>query len=225
MPACTDCGLSFDPAIFGQASSACPHCGRSLAADAGGKKWHNAARVASLAEAGYLVNLLGTSSVTARIFEDRSFSAMAGVWNHAYVIQVPSEQVSQAAILLRQEAAAAVMEDGDDAWSDSKRVEDETLVFWRPVALMALAGVASFVVGHRFATQSGDGQERPYAESLVAAMEQLGRPLITEPRGDGARHRFVYHRHQRAWYVQGDRNGDGHYESIREFRGQAAVAR
>ena len=222
MPVCADCGLNFDPAIFGQSPTACPHCGRQLAIEAGGK-WHNAARVANLAEAGYLVNLLGASAVTARIFEDRSFSVLAGAWEHAYLIQVPGEQISQAAAILRQESTAAETEDCDDTWSDHKRVEDENLVFWRPVALMALAGAASFVVGHRFAAQSGDGHERPYAESLVAAMEQMGRPLVTEPRADGVSQRFVFHRHRRAWYVQTDRNGDGHFESIREFRGPAVI--
>lgn len=221
MPTCTDCGRSFDPAIFGQSPVACPHCGRALAADAKGK-WQNVARVASLAEAGYLVNLMGASAVTARIFEDRTFGAIAGAWEHAYLIQVPTDQVSAAASMLRQESAAADNEEGDE-WSNQKRCDEENLVFWRPVALMALAGVASFVVGQRFAQQSGDGRERPYAESLVAAMEQAGRPLVTEPRGHGARHRFEYNRHQRAWYVQSDRNGDGHFESIREFRGRDAI--
>jgi hypothetical protein len=127
--------------------------------------------------------------------------------------------------MLRQESDAAAREDGDDFWSGGRPTTDETLVFWRPVALMAIAGVASFVVGQRFALQSGDGRERPYAQSLVAAMEQAGLPLVTEPRGDGPRHRFIYQRQRQAWYVQSDRNGDGHYEVVREFRGPSVRER
>jgi hypothetical protein len=223
MIACNDCGLSFDPAAFGKSPPACPNCGQ-LARNHEGK-WHNAARVVSLAEAGYLVNLLGASAVSARIYEDRAFNALSGRWDHAYLIQVPSDHLSQAAVMLRHESDAADQEDGDEFWSDGKPAQDEALIFWRPVALMAIAGVASFVVGQRFAQESGDGRERPYAQALVAAMEQAGMPLVTEPRGDAPRHRFIFQRHQRTWYVQSDRNGDGHYESTREFRGAAIMER
>lgn len=221
MTSCTSCGTKFDAGIFGATPTACPHCGRLLSTEEA-NKWHNVARVASLAEAGYLVNQLGTTEVSARIFDDRSFNAIAGTWDQAYIIQVPNEQVGQAAILLRQEASAAAFEDREEDRSSS---ETENLVFWRPVALMALAGVASFVIGQRFADPTRDDRHRPYAQSLVAAMEQIGRPLVTEPRGGGPRHRFIFHRERQAWYVQIDRDGDGHFERIREIREPAVIKR
>lgn len=224
MTCCPSCGTKFDPGIFGDSPPACPHCGRLLSTEEA-NKWHDAARVASLAEAGYLVNQLGTTGVSARIFDDRSFSALTGMWDQAYIIQVPHEQVKQAAHLLRQEASAAACEDSEEGGSHFSKEKAENMVFWRPVALMAFAGVASFVVGQRFAEPTGDERDRPYAQSLVAAMEQVGRPLVTEQRGEGDRYRFIFHRQRRAWYVQSDRNGDGHYELIREIRGPVVLER
>lgn len=224
MTTCFNCDSKFDPSIYGEAAPACPHCGR-LPANEVADMWQDAARVTSLAEAGYLVNLLGTIGVSARIFDDRSFSALGGAWEQAYVIQVPDDQIRQAAGLLRNESEAAECEEGDEKNAKRFYSDEENLVFWRPVALMALAGVASFVVGQRFASQNGDGQRRPYAESLVAAMENAGSSLVTEPDGSGVRHRFQYHRHRRSWTMQSDLNGDGRFDAIREFRGPVVLER
>jgi hypothetical protein len=80
-----------------------------------------------------------------------------------------------------------------------------------------LAGVASFVLGQRFA-ENAPRPDPPTRGSLPITVESIGRPFYTEPAPGHARHRLRYrHRHQ-TWYLETDVDGDGRFEFYQTFR-------
>ena len=73
--------------------SQCKSCGTQLGDDTNQAQhstvdWANVARIASVAEAGYLANLLTGQGIAAQVVEVPSFSAIGGEWTHGYVLQV-----------------------------------------------------------------------------------------------------------------------------------------
>jgi len=93
--------------------------------------------------------------------------------------------------------------------------------FWRPVALIVLAGIASFVVGQRLSGQNGD---RPMASnSLPSIANQIGRPFVTEPAAGKPNYRLSFNSQQRAWSLDTDRDNDGRYDSRRQLHATGAA--
>jgi hypothetical protein len=88
-------------------------------------------------------------------------------------------------------------------------------LFWRPVALIVLTSIASFVVGQRLSGQNGD---RPVASnSLPATANQIGRPFVTEPVAGKPRYRLSFDSRQQAWLLETDRDNDGRYDARQRF--------
>jgi hypothetical protein len=46
----------------------------------------------------------------------------------------------------------------------------------------------------------------------------IGRPLVTESRQGQPRYRLTRDRSRQVWYIDMDRNGDGAYDTRREFQ-------
>ena len=91
-------------------------------------------------------------------------------------------------------AAAGVWPEGD------RRASIRCL--WRPVALVILAGMASFALGQRFAGRSTIPPPAPrFARDAASA---IGRPLMTEPAAGLPRHRLYYHLREHAWCLDTD---------------------
>jgi len=82
-----------------------------------------------------------------------------------------------------------------------------------------LAGVASFVLGQRFAA---DRAPKPPRNSLSGAISAIGRPLVTEPAAGLPRHRLYYHWRDQAWYLDTDADGDGQFEARQRFHAAGA---
>jgi hypothetical protein len=202
------------PAAVGHRDD-CPNCGSPLVRDEV-KRWINVARVTNLAEAGYLVDELLGDGVDARIYQSEDFSAATDRWQVSYLIQSPPQDAPSAAQYIRRHLAE--MEsypepNASDPWSDYRPALDPFM--WRPVALVVLAGMASFVLGQRM---MGDRDSKPPRNSLSGAVSAIGRPLVTEPAPGEPRHRLYYHRRDRAWYLDTDADADGRYESQQRFR-------
>ena len=102
---------------------------------------------------------------------------------------------------------------------ERRRVDDERPavdpLLWRPVALVILAGVASFVLGQRFAADRDPPDRR--AIRCPDAVTAIGRPLVTEPAPGLPRHRLYYHWREQAWYLETDANADGRFEARQRF--------
>ena len=184
----------------------------------GERLWVDVARVTNLAEAGFLTDELVGHDLDARIHQMEEFSAVTDRWATTYFIRVPTEQAPAAATWLREQLA-------DDATSDAdcesngfrfSTIDDTTdPAFWRPVALVVLAGVASFVLGQQFSDQQG--RRLPNRNTLSAAIDRIGRPLMTEPVGGQPRHRLAFDRRRELWYLDTDHDGDGVYDRRQQF--------
>ena len=83
------------------------------------------------------------------------------------------------------------------------------------MALVILAGMASFVLGQRFAADQA--APKPPRDSLSSAVTAIGRPLVTEPAAGLPRHRLYYHWREQAWYLDTDADADGRFESRQRF--------
>jgi hypothetical protein len=185
-------------------------------------RWTNVARVTSLAEAGFLADELAGEGIDARIYQADEFSALSDRWNAHYLIQTAPGDAQAAAARIRRHLAemdAGRSSTGGQLWDDQRATVDP--IFWRPVVLMVLAGVVSFVVGQRFAAER-DAARQPPQGTLSGAVNAIGRPLVTEPAAGLPRHRLYYSGRQQSWYLDTDANGDGRYESRQRFHATGA---
>jgi hypothetical protein len=179
-------------------------------------RWINVARVTNLAEAGFLADELAGEGIIARIYQTEDFSALTDRWMSSYLIQSPPGEASAAAARIRRHLAEIESYQEPSAsgtWGDERPALEPTL--WRPVAVVVLAGMASFALGQRFAADRE--LARPPRNSLSGAITAIGRPLVTEPAPGLARHRLYYHWRDEAWYLDTDADSDGRYESRRQF--------
>jgi hypothetical protein len=223
MNTCPHCFRPMKPELVARNRHVCPHCG--AAASTGPKRpWIDVARVANLAEAGFLTDELVGRDMDARIHQMEEFSAVTDRWATTYFIRVPSEQAPAAAAWIRQQLeedpdADALGESGEFRFSTIEESVDPA--FWRPVVLVVLAGVASFVLGQHFSDQHG--RRLPPGNSLASAVDRIGRPLTSEPAAGQPRHRLVFDRRREAWYLDSDRDADGRYESRQQFHASGAA--
>ncbi len=181
----------------------------------------NVARVTSLAEAGFLADELAGDGLEVRIYRADEFSALSDRWTASYFIQAISRDAQAAAAHIRRHLAevdAGPLATDERSWSDDR--SPAVLVFWRPVAMVVLAGVASFIVGQKFAAQRDAIQ--PPRDTLSGAVDAIGRPFTTEPVPGLPRHRLFYDGRRQAWYLDTDANGDGRYESRQRFHSTGA---
>ncbi len=211
---CPECARPTDEGNARRRGTACPHCGTPLVRDEA-ERWVNVARVTNLAEAGFLVDELTGEGVDARIVQSEDFSALTDRWLVSYLIQSPPDDAQAAAARVRQhlaeiESYQEPAANGD--WSDARPTIDPLL--WRPVALVVLAGMASFVIGQRF---GADRDSQPHGNSLTGAVSAIGRPLVTEPAAGLPRHRLYFHPRDKAWYLDTDADGDGRFEARQRF--------
>jgi len=177
----------------------------------------------NLAEAGFLTDELVGLGFDARIHQLEEFSALNDRWAAVYLIRVPSDSAHQAAARIREYLADEVAEPDAGAMGFRFSADSEPIdpLFWRPVALVVLAGVASFVLGQRFSEQNAD--RRPPRGSLETAIGAIGRPLVTEPRAGQPRYRLSLDRQREAWYLDTDRDGDGRYEISQQLQASGVV--
>jgi hypothetical protein len=212
---CPNCAASYDATRFHASRRLCPNCGGAIKEQVP-VAWANVARVANLAEAGFLADELVGLGINARVHQSDDFNALYDRWTSLYLIQVASEHA--------EEAAAQIQRHRDDDLSNPSDEQSDILPlsrqlmdphFWRPVALIVLASIASFVVGQRLTVQNA---ARPSASnSLPSKANQIGRPFVTEPVAGKPRYRLSFDPRQRAWSLETDRDNDGHYDVRQKF--------
>jgi hypothetical protein len=221
--ACPKCHRTVDETRF-SLGDACPSCGTAIVSNEDWP-WTNVARLANLAEAGFLTDELIGLGIDAQVHQLNDFSALTDRWESQYLIRVPTEEADRAADRIRQHIAD---EAGQEDASPARRrwvTADQTLepLLWRPIALVILAGVSSFVLGQKFSELQGvKADRRPERNSLATAMESIDRPFVTEPAGGEPRHRIQYDRRRSSWLLETDRDGDGHYDSRQALRANGA---
>jgi hypothetical protein len=202
----------------------CPDCGGRLALEED-RPWIDVARVTNLAEAGFLTDELVGIGIDAQIYQLQEFSAVSHRWASLYLIRVPSHAARDAATQIRQHLADdAAEQNGESAeFTFAAYNQPADAIFWRPVALVILAGVSSFVLGQQLSHQDDFKLERrPPRNSLATAIEQIGGPLVTEPAAGRPRHRLSFDRHRETWLLDTDRDGDGRFDRRQAFHAAGA---
>jgi hypothetical protein len=224
MYVCPNCAASFDRTRFGSDRQTCPDCGATMPLQAD-RPWTDVARVRNLAEAGFLTDELIGLGIDARIHQLDEYNAINNRWAALYMIRVPSPAASEAADHIRTHLAEdEAGEPEPAAFALAAHDHDADPLLWRPVAIVVLAGMASFVLGQRFSGQKEHRPERrPPRNSLAAAIEAIDRPLLTEPQAGRPRHRLSFDRLREAWLLDIDRDADGLYESRQVFHTSGAA--
>lgn len=181
------------------------------------------ARVTNLAEAGFLTDELVGLGIDARIYQLEEFSAVSDHWASLYLIRVPAEVAQEAAGQIRQYLEDDLRDRQNEPETFQFSIENQSAdpQFWRPVAIVVLAGVASFVLGQRLSEQNPG--RRPPQNSLPSAIDEIGRPLTTEPAPDKPRYRLSFDRRHEAWTLDTDRDNDGRFESSEHFHASGAA--
>ncbi len=222
---CPQCASSVDIGRLQGRRDTCPDCGAPLRQDLQ-RPWIDVARVTNLAEAGFLTDELVGLGIDARIHQLQDFSAVADSWASLYLIRVPAGAAHDAAARIRQHLAedSAEQEADPAVFRFSSHDEPFDPLFWRPVALVVLAGVASFVLGQRFSDRNdAKFERRPPRDSLASAVEAIGQPLVSESAPGQPRHRLSFDRQRGKWFLDLDHDGDGQYDNRRAFQGSGAA--
>jgi hypothetical protein len=217
MHVCPQCAATIDLARSPATRIICPNCGHS-SEPLTTSRWIDVARVRNLAEAGFLCDELNGLGIDARIHQMDDFNAISDRWATLYLIRVRTEAVREAVALIRQHLAEEEDEYASPGFGFSMDDQSNDPLLWRPIALVILAGVASFVMGQRFSEQKEQPVDRRAARnSLAAAVEQIGRPLMTDAAPGQPRHRLWFDRKREGWSLEVDHDGDGHFDSRRMF--------
>lgn len=213
---CPHCAASIDAIRQSAARRTCPQCGAAIEKFIP-RPCADVARVRNLAEAGFLSDELVGRGIDAWIHQLDEFSASSDRWSSLYLIRVPSDAADKAAALIRQyvddDAQDREALDSAPAFSLASQVMDP--LFWRPVALVVLTGIVSFGLGQRFSAPRVD--RRLPSNSLPSAVNEIGRPLATEPVAGRPRHRLSFDSRRQAWWLDTDRDNDGHYDERQQF--------
>ena len=224
MHVCSQCATPVDLARFGHDRQTCPDCGAPLREELE-RPWTDVARVRNLAEAGFLTDELIGLGIDARIHQLDEFGATGGRWASLYLIRVPSATARDAAASIRQHLADEEQDSEPEAMTFRFSIDDQSTdpLLWRPVAIVILAGMASFVLGQRFSEPNEHRVERrPPRNSLASAVEAVG-PLVTEPAIGQPRHRLSFDRRRETWFLDVDRDGDGIYDNRQAFHTSGAA--
>ncbi len=180
----------------------CPHCNAQLTPDSTAADlassppdemslddcadWSPVARTSSVAEAGFLCDLLVDAQVNAQLQELDDFDAISGAWHKMFVVVVPQVQAGQAAERLQREIdGSAEDEDSqDEPSSEPERTEEmnrhpvaEVARDWPAKPISAEIGYGKFSPAARgnhvpddFFLETSRGQSQATAVWLAVAM-------------------------------------------------------
>lgn len=214
MYVCRQCNRRFDEYRLAGRGDVCPNCGAMLER-CDERTWTNVARVANLAEAGFLTDELAGHGIEADIHQTQEFSALSDRWESQYLIRVPAENAQEAAAFIREHATQEPDRSqgiGEDRFDGASPTLES--LHWRPVMLVLLAGVSSFVLGQRFSeVRQAQAEQRPQRETLSSAVQAIDRPFVTESAAGEPAYRLRFDHRRQSWLLETDRDGDGRFDS------------
>lgn len=215
--------------------TSCANCGWSAPPEGRGET-RDLVRAGSIAEAGYLVELLQAAGVTAVARPSENFSAAQGAWNTAYTVAVPVDQAEPAGRLLQAEANSDFVQVADRLFDRGEASEDRKVVNpWRMLTVLAIVvatgaalAIDTFGGGRVRRAEEADGRGVRRATEpmgkLTQALRESGGVFQAEPVAGGPRRRLRFLPAIGVWELSTDADRDGRYESHRRFGG-APVAR
>jgi hypothetical protein len=180
--------------------------------------WVDVARVANLAEAGFIVDELTGLGLQARIHQIDEFSAVIDRWSAQYLIRVPEEFAASAAnhigqYLFEEPVSRATML--QRLRESVQNLPQERSPSWRPVAVIMLVGVTSFLLGHQYSDQAAP--HRPSSTDLSISIAKVGRPFSSKPAANQPRYQLSFDQRSQLWTLIADRDHDGVFESTQHF--------
>lgn len=186
--------------------------------------WVDVARVANLAEAGFIVDELAGMGLPARVHQLNEFSAATDRRSAQYLIRVPEDFGSAAAIHVEQ----YLSEDPPGKRTLLQKLREQVQVLprdqstsWRPALVVTLVGVTSFLLGHQVSEQGSSRQVR--SNELTSAFSAVGRPFTSEPAANQPGYRLSFDGDLHLWTLGIDRDHDGVYESSQQFTASGAA--
>ncbi|MEO0530831.1 MAG: hypothetical protein AAF266_09705 [Planctomycetota bacterium] len=193
------------------------------------------ARVGSIAEAGYLVSLLESASITAESRPVESFSAVTGAWSASHEVRVAESDADVAAALLRAEARGEDLEPVLAGVAADPAAANGSVNPWRMLAVLSAIVVTGTLLvqknlgdGPRVRQPNDrvDGERQPTEPEsrLAAALRQSPATYYSSADPAGARRRLSFSQRTQAWTLSTDEDGDGRYEKHRRFAAMPPVA-
>ena len=219
---CSQCSFSLSKARESGSRRTCPNCGSEMKEEVA-TPWTAVARVSNLAEAGFLADELVGQGIDARIHQLDDFNALHDRWTSVYLLQVPPAEAERAATEIQRYRDDDIRRHQPDAPPEPATFSSQLMdpLFWRPLALVMLTGIASFTLGQRLSGQRVDHRAAP--DSLAAAVNQIRRPFVTEPVAGKPRYRLSSDSRQQAWSLDTDRDNDGQFDSRQQFHTSGAA--
>jgi hypothetical protein len=178
--------------------------------------WVDVARVANLAEAGYIADELTGLGFQTRVQPLKEFSAANDRWSDHYLIRVPEPSALAAAELVREHLSPDSPNNRTLLTTIRNSVADENgHSAWKPIASIVLVSVTSFILGHQLT--EGPATRRVPTNALAAALSETGQAFVSKLRPNQAQYQLSFDQPHRLWTLSADRDHDGVFESSRQF--------
>ncbi len=180
--------------------------------------WIDVARVANLAEAGFIVDELIGLGFQARVHQLDEFSAATDRWSAKYLIRAPDEYAAAAAVHIGQYLSEEPI--GQRTMLERLResvgnMPQDRTASRKYVLIVTLVGVTSFLFGHEYSEPAAPRQNR--SSDLTTAIKSVGVTLSSEPAANRPNYQLSFDPQHQLWTLSADRDHDGIYESEQHF--------
>lgn len=218
MAYCQNCGITIPK---DDQRSLCQTC-EAAANPSGADDWIAIAKMANLAEAGFLSELLKSKGIPARLDQRDDFSAVDGGWHTLFTLRVPPDYHSQALSLLRDEVAEYhAEEEAHDRWDAEPATILDVLRRLRGIPIVAIVLLLGMVALSAYAAGRASKhlpRERAIPLALWEALTESDQPHFAVWPDGKLQRRLQFDKNKKALILDVDEDADGRFDTRREFR-------
>lgn len=210
---CPECKLSL-PASD-QVPETCTRCGADLSALHEVQDWMPVARVANLAEAGFMADYLAAREIESDITQENEFNAAAGAWQSLFIVRVIQSEAKSAHAILTTGEYSEEESLPNEGWDDLPTRDGASFsaqAFKLMLLLLIVAGVSYFVVNFQ---RNKPQQDEP--ESFQQFLTRQPGPWIHHDES-GVRSELYYNASRDHLILKQDLDGDKVPEYQRTFQ-------
>lgn len=192
----------------------CSGCGMKLQ---GVQDWVSIARMANLAEAGYMADYLSQQEIATDITQENDFNAAAGAWLSSFMVRVSQDDAESTRRLL----TTGEYGEEDQLTDDWQRMAGSGAGFlpWATIKWIFFVLVAvglAYLAMDLQRQQPGPGQEAE-ADSLEEFMSRQPGPWVHHDH-NGVRSELYFNPEQNSVMLEQDRDRDGVTDHYRTFQ-------